>query len=460
MATNRLAELLDGSFVSPVAATQPHTARHDDADANPAEGGESGDVFGPVRAIEYAMATIEGNIAQINRRHSHSLTCTQAGRAAQLRREIEQLTDDTQALAVQTAQQLKGLGAELQAQVERSPARRAVFQHKALRNNHARLTTKFVALTQSFQECQSSYKARQEATIRRQYKLVRPDATEEEVADYLCSGDCNVFGAALTQQLGGGRACRAQAEVALEEVCAKQREVQRLEQCIDQLHTLFVDMSCLVEAQGEILDEIEVQVSESLAYTERGVGELQTANRYAAEARRKTCILFLFLMVVGGGFVLSYVCTSTCPDAATATPGHDGGGAACVQACPPIVSGVAGLIADHAGVLVVGAGLALVCCTMRQALCCGGGVCGGKRPSDRTGHRGESRVMTGAMPMKVVKFLPQVWWKRSRRPPVPARQSLLEAASSVTCDDEHLLLQQQQPADGCAAPLGPHEELL
>ena len=41
---------------------------------------------------------------------------------------------------------------------------------------------------------------------------------------------------------------------------------------------LFVDLSVLVESQGEMLDNIENSVSTSLAYTKTGVQELEKAN--------------------------------------------------------------------------------------------------------------------------------------------------------------------------------------
>jgi t-SNARE complex subunit (syntaxin) len=53
-----------------------------------------------------------------------------------------------------------------------------------------------------------------------------------------------------------------------------------------------------VESQGELLDQIEYSVSQSLSYTKTGVQELEKANEYAAKSRKKMCILLVFFLVV------------------------------------------------------------------------------------------------------------------------------------------------------------------
>ena len=46
-------------------------------------------------------------------------------------------------------------------------------------------------------------------------------------------------------------------------------------------------MSVLVESQGELLDQIEYTVSQSVNYTGKAVEELRSANKYQKKARRR-----------------------------------------------------------------------------------------------------------------------------------------------------------------------------
>lgn len=51
------------------------------------------------------------------------------------------------------------------------------------------LTQKFLELAQEYQEVQSNYKNKYQEKIERQYKIVKPDATQEEIEEIIESGD-------------------------------------------------------------------------------------------------------------------------------------------------------------------------------------------------------------------------------------------------------------------------------
>ena len=88
------------------------------------------------------------------------------------------------------------------------------------------------------------------------------------------------------------------ARAALTHVQEKHQECQRLESSITELAQLFQDLSLLVDAQGEILDDIEYNVSLSKDKNEKGLAELVLANEYAAKARKRTCCLILVFVIV------------------------------------------------------------------------------------------------------------------------------------------------------------------
>ena len=62
---------------------------------------------------------------------------------------------------------------------------------------------------------------------------------------------------------------------------------------------MFNDLALLVAAQGEIIDRIEVQVSNTTSYTESAVRDLQKSNAYGHANRKKMCcILWLALCIL------------------------------------------------------------------------------------------------------------------------------------------------------------------
>ena len=249
-----------------------------------------GDFFGQVADIKRTMENVKANIAELEDKQSKALTDVYGG--GDFKQEIEDLTDDTNAMSTRVRNQLKELAAALEQQKAQDPGAEATSDYKIRRNMHATLTKKFMELMQTYQDCQTKYKNKYQETVKRQFKIVKPDATAEEVDEVLTGGGDQIF----TEHMLASR--NANARAALEDVQEKHKDIQRLESSIQELHQLFVDLSVLVESQGELLDTIEYSVSQSLSYTKTGVQELEKANDYAAKSRKKTCILIIIALVV------------------------------------------------------------------------------------------------------------------------------------------------------------------
>lgn len=60
-----------------------------------------------------------------------------------------------------------------------------------------------------------------------------------------------------------------------------------------ELHQLFLDMSVLVETQGEMLDQIEYSVQQAQAFVEKGVSQLENAKKSQKSSRK---VMFHFVM--------------------------------------------------------------------------------------------------------------------------------------------------------------------
>mmetsp|Transcript_30192 Transcript_30192/g.97156 ORF Transcript_30192/g.97156 Transcript_30192/m.97156 type:complete len:161 (+) Transcript_30192:969-1451(+) len=152
---------------------------------------------------------------------------------------------------------------------------------------------------------QTNFKGKYKERVGRQLKVVRPDATDDDVERLLQDGgDSNIF----KQQLLQERSTQA-AKNALADIQDKHRDIIRLEQSIVELHQLFVDMAVLVETQGEMLDQIEYSVQQAHQYVDRGVKQLEKAKESQKKSRKRMCcllccfiiILFIVIGVVFGG---------------------------------------------------------------------------------------------------------------------------------------------------------------
>ena len=243
--------------------------------------------FEEVSTVKSKMKSMKSNIAMIEQKHGQTLTDVYGGK--QFKEELEDLTDGTNRDAAQVRNALKKMDGDNK-EFEHSSGPTA--ESRIRTNMQATLTRKFMDLMQDYQGVQTKYKDKYKETVERQYKIVNPDATEDEVKEVLDGNSDHIF---TDHMLSTGH---AQAKTALADIQERHKDITRLEQSITELHQLFVDLSILVEAQGELLDSIEYSVGQSLNYTKTGVEELEKANYYAKKSRKKMCILIVIAIVV------------------------------------------------------------------------------------------------------------------------------------------------------------------
>jgi len=166
-------------------------------------------------------------------------------------------------------------------------------QAKIRSNMQAALTNKFLGVMQEYQEIQSKYKNKFRERVSTQFKMVKPDATEEEITEAIDSGDTQIFAKAI---LDTER--KTQAKNALAYIQNKSNDIKRLEESIQELHNLFLDMAIMVEAQGELIDQIEYNVNQAVDNTRVATENLRSANKLQKKSRKKMCIIIVILIVV------------------------------------------------------------------------------------------------------------------------------------------------------------------
>lgn len=143
----------------------------------------------------------------------------------------------------------------------------------------------------SYQAAQQKYKTDIQNKMKRQVKVVKPDATDEEVEEIMKSEGGRD---ALYKQtiLAGGvndeitwvwniceMICLGRCDyithfhqnlyrTVTAKVAGKYQDVKCLEQSVAELHQMFLDFALLVEQQGELLNNIEHQVRQAADHVE------------------------------------------------------------------------------------------------------------------------------------------------------------------------------------------------
>jgi len=202
-----------------------------------------------------------------------------------------------------TAQDIRNKLKQLEENGKKNKGKGGPAQVKIRSNMQGALTKKFLDLMAEYQELQNKYKNKFRERVATQYKMVKPDATPEEIDEAIESGDTQIFAKAI---LDTER--KNQAKSALAYIESKSNDIKRLEQSIVELHNLFLDMAILVEAQGELIDQIEYNVTQTVENTKAGVINLQAANKSQKKSRKKLCIIICIFVVIlfllGGGGII------------------------------------------------------------------------------------------------------------------------------------------------------------
>jgi len=247
--------------------------------------------FQDVGAIKTAMGNIKRNIKLVEDKYKQSLTSVNMDQGNKSGNEIQQLIDATNKLVTDVRSMLETMKKKNQ----QYDAKGASSTETRIRSNMQQtLTQKFLEVAQEYQEVQTSYKNKYQEKIERQYKIAKPDATQSEIEDAIESGDSSkVF---ATQILDSH--LHQQAKNALAYIEARHEDIKKIEASIQQLHQLFVDMAILVDSQGEMLNQIEYNVSQSVDYIVKGNEQLVSAIKLQKKSRKKMCIIVCILLII------------------------------------------------------------------------------------------------------------------------------------------------------------------
>ncbi|KAH9005193.1 t-SNARE [Lactarius hatsudake] len=212
--------------------------------------------YDEISSVQESVKLFNDNISRISDLHARSLNNTDDAAAARNTQQLEELVNETSALSATLKRRVKALerqgGSPREAQIKK--------QQTAL------VKSKFVEAIQNYQQVEQQYRQKYKQRMERQFKIVKPDATPEEVRAVVEDDQGGqIFSQALmsSNRYGESRA-------AYREVQERHEDIKRIERTIAELAQLFNDMSILVEQQDETINIIEAQASEAEKDVETG----------------------------------------------------------------------------------------------------------------------------------------------------------------------------------------------
>ncbi|XP_017290797.3 syntaxin-2 isoform X2 [Kryptolebias marmoratus] len=272
------------------------TARNTHADEDVVVAVDSRDGFmeSYFRRVEEVRGLIEKISYQVEEvRKLHSVILSAPNPDDSTKNQLSVLTGDIKGNANVVRAKLKSME---QSMPKDDVANRASVDFRIQKTQHTVLSRKFVEVMTQYNATQVSFRERSKGRIQRQLEITGRVTTNEELEDMLESGNPSIF---TSDIISDSQITRQ----AVNEIESRHQDIMHLESSIRELHAMFMDMAMLVETQGDMVNNIENNVSNAAEYIGRAKEETKKALRYQKKSRRK----LLYLVLCGSLLLLLIV---------------------------------------------------------------------------------------------------------------------------------------------------------
>lgn len=258
-------------------------------------GGELDEFFKQVQAVQQGIKGIEQLTDEIKAKHSEALLNTDDAKAKVISAELDRAMARVTGLSKDVQVGLKKMDEKTKELSKTDkPADVRIRQ-----NQHSQLTKQFVTAVRAYQETSQQFTDKYRDQIKRRVKARFSTANGTTLNDQ----QVEEYTQKIVQE-GREDAIFQQAQDALEQIRENHRDILRIEESMRDLFNIMTDMAVLVEEQGELMDDILVNVGKSVEYVQRGREDLAKAKIYASRSRKKICCIIFVLLIIGAAILL------------------------------------------------------------------------------------------------------------------------------------------------------------
>ncbi|EJP63095.1 t-SNARE protein [Beauveria bassiana ARSEF 2860] len=257
-------------------------------------GNDGNAILNECRDIDTGVAQIERNLEQLRMLQQRTLDDADSSSSSAANRQLDALSSETMAQYRELTERVRTIKSHPDANTPKN------------KPQVGRVDRRLKQAIQQYQQVESGFRKRTQDQMARQYRIVRPDASEDEVrAAVEDTSNSQVFSQALMQSNRQGRA-----RAALSAVQDRHKALVKIEQQMVELSQLFQDMDTLVVQQEAAVTQIEQKGEEVVENLDKGNEEMGTAVNTARKTRKKKwiclgiCVAIIVVIVI---IVLIYV---------------------------------------------------------------------------------------------------------------------------------------------------------
>ncbi|XP_073453283.1 syntaxin-3-like isoform X2 [Aquarana catesbeiana] len=234
------------------------------------------DFFAGIEEIRQNIDKISESVNETKKLHSVILSAPLPEQKT--KDDLENLTLEIKKAANNVRSRLKAMEHTIEQEEGQSSA-----DLRIRKSQHSVLSRKFVDAMTKYNEAQVDFRERSKGRIQRQLEITGKNTTDDELEEMLESGNPNIFTSGIINDSQISRQ-------ALSEIESRHRDIVRLESSLKELHDMFMDIAMLVENQGEVTDNIEINVMKSVEHVEKAREETTKAVKYQSKARKGSLI--------------------------------------------------------------------------------------------------------------------------------------------------------------------------
>ncbi|KAI9218349.1 t-SNARE [Blastocladiella britannica] len=283
---DRMAELRAAGVQRPVTQFAPPSGGGTGAGA-----GGAGDVtalLDDIAALDKTLRRVKDDLQYISQCQRRSFDAVPEAQAAENKRELEAVTSQTKSALQRIRRDLDALDGE------HSRLRKGTADYVMCANQLTNLKKNYQAAVQEFHQLETDFGNAQRDRMLREMRIVTPDATEQDLDEYLASGGHGgIFAQQVLQSSRYGNARRV-----LQQVEDRQVELELIERTVSELAQLFLDLNTLIEQQDYTINQVVEYVEEAAVNIERGEKEVEQAIETRKDSIKWSWYFLIFLIIV------------------------------------------------------------------------------------------------------------------------------------------------------------------
>jgi len=246
-----------------------------------------------INTIQYYIKTVKENNGKIVRLKERHISATLTEQEKAISEELDNLIAENAKFCQTIKSELEYVEQEVKKAQEKE---RGEPETRIKDITFRALKAKFAEILKETQTTQIDYKTAVKSKISRQARIIDPNLTNEQIEE-VCNDPEGAGKLLANKMLGQGH---VKLRNAVADIQDKYKDIQKLEKSVELIHQMFIDLQMLVQAQGEILDNIELNIQGAHDYAKKAVIELNKAKKsHIIYKKYKCCIIITVLIILG-----------------------------------------------------------------------------------------------------------------------------------------------------------------